>query len=74
MKRKLSVFLVSFLLPINIAIAADANLSWTPPVQNTDGSVIAETCAVTPGSCLAGYNIYYIIITNLFIAINIKIT
>lgn len=50
MKRKLSVFLASFLLSINVAIAAEAVLSWTPPTENEDGSALTD---------LAGYKFYY---------------
>jgi hypothetical protein len=50
MIRKFCVFTTSFLLSFNIALAADADLSWTAPTQNEDGSVLTD---------LAGYKIYY---------------
>ena len=50
MVKKLSVFLLSCLLPLNIAIAADVDLSWTAPTENEDGSPLTD---------LAGYKIYY---------------
>lgn len=59
MFKKLNIFLLSFLLPLSIAIAADVDLSWTAPTLNEDGSLIATTCATDPGTCLAGFKIYY---------------
>lgn len=50
MIKKLSVFVLSTLLTFNIAWAAEATLSWTPPTQNEDGSPLTD---------LAGYNFYY---------------
>lgn len=42
------VLLVFFLL--SSAIAGEANICWTPPTKNTDGSALTD---------LAGYRVYY---------------
>lgn len=57
MIKKLSAFLL-VLLPI-LVMANEADLSWSAPLQNEDGSFIADTCITDPNTCLAGYNIYY---------------
>jgi hypothetical protein len=47
---KASVMLPAFTIAVNQMSAGNATLDWTPPTENTDGTVLTN---------LAGYNVHY---------------
>ena len=47
---KASAVLTSFTIAVNQMSAGNATLDWTPPTENTDGSMLTN---------LAGYNVHY---------------
>jgi hypothetical protein len=62
--KRFFFFCMALLLGVSAVRAADcsANLTWTAPTQNTDGSALAkcatQTSTPTP-ACLRGYNVYH---------------
>lgn len=40
------------------AYAGEVTLTWTPPTENEDGSLISASCTADPTTCLAGYKMY----------------
>lgn len=57
--RALITALLFLAVPAVAAAECTAQLSWTAPTQNTDGSTLAKCSAQTStGECLLGYKVY----------------